>query len=220
MFSILKTRFGIPGVISVIALVLATTGGAFAAKYLITSTNQIKPSVLKKLKGTRGPTGPTGAQGSAGANGKDGAPGAEGKQGSQGIQGENGSPWTAGGVLPPGETETGTFVTHGATPGGTGAISFPIPLASPVSATNIVVIQEAASVPANCNDGEGTAPGVTNPEADAGKLCIFAAFGGPVGGVLNPTTFEPEATVVGGMVVQTLSSLDETGFGSWAVTAP
>jgi hypothetical protein len=83
MLSVLRNRFGVPGIISVIALVLAMTGGAWAAsKYIITSTKQIKPSVLKSLKGKTGPQGPAGPQGSAGpagAKGADGAPGANGQ---------------------------------------------------------------------------------------------------------------------------------------------
>jgi hypothetical protein len=82
MLSVLRNRFGVPGVISVIALVLAMTGGAWAAsKYIITSTKQIKPSVLNSLKGKagpQGPAGPAGPQGSAGPKGADGAPGANG----------------------------------------------------------------------------------------------------------------------------------------------
>ncbi len=81
MFSTLRTRFGIPGVISTIALVFAMTGGAFAAKYLITSTNQIKPSVLKKLKGAAGPAGAAGAQGAQGAAGANGTNGTNGTDG-------------------------------------------------------------------------------------------------------------------------------------------
>jgi len=79
MFSLLRNRVGIPGVIAVVALVLAMTGGAWAAsKYIITSTKQIKPSVLSALKGKAGPAGPAGANGTNGANGAPGAPGAPG----------------------------------------------------------------------------------------------------------------------------------------------
>lgn len=90
MFSTLRTRFGAPGIIAVIALVFAMGGSAFAAKYLITSTKQIKPSVLTALKGKAGPAGPTGLAGSAGSKGDAGAPGAAGKEGSVGKSGENG----------------------------------------------------------------------------------------------------------------------------------
>src|SRR5689334_19155805 len=63
-------------VVATLALVFAMTGGALAAKhYLLTSTKQIKPSVLAKL---RGRTGPRGAAGPAGLRGETGAAGASG----------------------------------------------------------------------------------------------------------------------------------------------
>jgi hypothetical protein len=86
-----------PGLaIAVVALFIALGGTAFAAKhYLITSTSQIKPTVLKKLRGKRGlagPTGATGAKGAAGAAGPAGAPGAPGKEGPAGKEGKEGPP--------------------------------------------------------------------------------------------------------------------------------
>ena len=88
MFQALRTKFGIPGLISVLALVFVMGGAAYAAKkYVITSTAQIKPSVLKSLKGKAGPAG---ANGTNGANGKDGI------NGKDGARGEAGSPGTPG----------------------------------------------------------------------------------------------------------------------------
>ena len=59
-------------VVATLALIFALSGSAMAARhYLVTSTKQIKPSVLKKLhgaKGARGPAGASGLQGAAGAN--------------------------------------------------------------------------------------------------------------------------------------------------------
>ena len=53
--------------IASLALFFALGGTAIAAKhYLITSTKQIKPSVLKQLHGAQGPQGPAGPQGAAG----------------------------------------------------------------------------------------------------------------------------------------------------------
>jgi hypothetical protein len=71
------------------AVVLAIGGGtAFAGvHYLITSTKQIKPSVLRSLKG-RGPAGPRGKQG---AQGSQGVAGEQGPQGAAGPAGTNGA---------------------------------------------------------------------------------------------------------------------------------
>jgi hypothetical protein len=61
-------------VAATLALVFAMSGGALAANhYLITSTKQIKPSVLKKLKGAKGTKGATGSRGPAGAAGPTGS---------------------------------------------------------------------------------------------------------------------------------------------------
>ena len=62
--------------IALLALFFALGGTAVAAKhYLITSTSQIKPSVLNKLKGNAGPQGAQGAQGPQGLQGPQGAAG-------------------------------------------------------------------------------------------------------------------------------------------------
>jgi hypothetical protein len=69
-------------VIASVALFVALGGTAIAAKhYLINSTRQINPKVLKKLRGARGATGAPGVQGKQGPQGVPGAAGGEGKQG-------------------------------------------------------------------------------------------------------------------------------------------
>lgn len=67
--------------IALVALVFALGGTALASGYIITNIGQIKPSVVKKLRGRRGQRGPRGPQG---------APGAQGGQGAQGAQGDPG----------------------------------------------------------------------------------------------------------------------------------
>jgi hypothetical protein len=66
-------------VIACLALFFALGGSALAARhYLISSTAQIKPSVLAKLKGGRGPGGPSGASGPQGPQGPGGPQGPAG----------------------------------------------------------------------------------------------------------------------------------------------
>jgi hypothetical protein len=99
MFSRIRKRFTYTNAIMTLALVFAMTGGAYAAgKYLITSTKQIKPSVLKQLQGKAGKAGPEGKAGAPGAPGKDGV---AGKDGVNGVNGKDGvsvvsSPESAG----------------------------------------------------------------------------------------------------------------------------
>jgi hypothetical protein len=76
----MRRRLTYANVVATLALVFSMSGGALAANhYLISSTKQISPKVLKKLKGNRGPTGLTGPQGKEGTPGKNGDEGKEGK---------------------------------------------------------------------------------------------------------------------------------------------
>lgn len=75
-------------VIALVALVVALGGTAVAAsRYIITSTSQIKPSVLKKLRGKTGGRGAKGATGLQGSEGQRGPQGPEGQRGPEGPQG-------------------------------------------------------------------------------------------------------------------------------------
>ena len=85
MFSAIQRRFTYANVVATLALVFAMSGGALAAKhYLVNSTKQINPKVLKKLRGQRGGRGATGATGAAGAAGSAGKEGPAGREGPQG----------------------------------------------------------------------------------------------------------------------------------------
>jgi hypothetical protein len=81
----LRKHLSYANIVATLALLFAMSGGALAAKhYLVNSTKQINPKVLKKLKGN------------AGSTGRPGAPGAMGSQGTAGVNGSSGSPGASG----------------------------------------------------------------------------------------------------------------------------
>jgi hypothetical protein len=270
MFSTLRMKFGIPGVISVIALVFAMFGGAYAAS---NSSGGGKATVSAKQgkqgkrgkpgkigptgpQGAAGPAGPAGAKGDAGAAGAPGAPGAsvtntklnsgnancaEGGaefkvgagsptfacNGEEGTQGEEGSPWTAGGTLPPKATETGTWLVT--SPDGTGvfagwevgAISFPIPLPGSIASDHIKLVTTPA--PAECENAEHAgAAGFKNPEAQPGYLCVFQAEKENMThiGFVTPGFGDEIALPSGVLVVYEPTAPLARAEGTWAVTAP
>jgi hypothetical protein len=166
MLSAIRNRITPATVIATLALLFAMTGGAYAAKkYLVTSTKQISPSVLKSLKGAAGKPGANGSSGTPGAKGESGAAGAKGDngagggagptgpagptgaQGPAGLQGKEGAPGkegkegpsgSAGGTLPEGTTETGAWFASntGLSPfAAAGTVSFATPLAKPILPT-------------------------------------------------------------------------------------
>jgi Collagen triple helix repeat (20 copies) len=96
MFSAIRKRVTYTNVAMTVALVFAMSGGAYAAgKYLITSTKQISPKVLKSLQGKAGKAGAPGAQGPAGPAGPQGPVGAKGENGVAGSNGTNGTSVTS-----------------------------------------------------------------------------------------------------------------------------
>jgi Collagen triple helix repeat (20 copies) len=122
MLSPLRNRFGIPGVISVIALVFAMLGGAYAAsndsgsgKATASAKGKPGPRGPRGKTGPAGPAGPQGPVGPAGAKGDTGAAGSNGKDGTPGKDGESvsGTPIASGGAC--GAGVTGVKYTLGAT---------------------------------------------------------------------------------------------------------
>jgi len=163
MFKRIQDRVGTAGlIVAVVALVAALSGVAVAANSGLSGKQKKEVEKIAKkfagkpgapgAPGAVGAAGPAGAPGAKGDKGDKGDQGAPGAQGSPGARGPQGDPWTAGGVLPAGETETGTW-SIGALPGQVvvndpanevtatvappefinSAISFPIPLASELS---------------------------------------------------------------------------------------
>jgi hypothetical protein len=159
------------------------TGGAYAAKkYLITSTKQISPKVLKALQGKAGPAG---ANGLAGASGKEGPAGPAGPPGPPGPKGENGkdgSPWTVSGTLPEGKTLQGDWAITAEAPGtgisegvaattidfGIPLVAAPVPIYVKAPTEEEVAKHEFPTPPAGCTGN------VDEPGAEPGNLCVFA----------------------------------------------
>jgi hypothetical protein len=207
MYQRIKDRFGTAGlVVAVIALVAAVGGTALAAGGLTKSQEKQVTKIAKKYAGKPGAIGPAGANGTNGTNGAAGAKGADGEsvdvntyagpecatateEGAEltnttgtvyvcnGENGIEGSPWTAGGTLPSGKTETGVWGGIAAAGPNVFPMSFSLPLALPLDAAHAIGIKEGASVPAECENTThaGTAS-PTNPEADPGYVCAYLAF--------------------------------------------
>ncbi len=200
-FSRVRKSFSYTNVALTLVLVFAMSGGAYAAsKYVISSTKQISPKVLKALKGqagvagkqgvagVAGPAGPEGKPGKEGTPGKEGALGKEGPVGKEGPAGKNGSagsPWTAGGTLPSGKTLKGQWGVVGTASGEfsvlTNAVSYGIPLATEPIDIYYIAANTGEGEPANGEAAEapaireGKCKGtVHEPEAMPGYLCVFA----------------------------------------------
>jgi hypothetical protein len=227
MLSRIRKRLTYTNVALTLALVFAMSGGAYAAsKYVITSTKQIKPSVLKQLQGkagaqgpvgAQGPAGPAGATGLAGAAGVKGETGTTGPEGPPGKNGENGKNGTTGftKVLPKGETETGTWsvvLKEGQT---LIPLSFSIPLAQQLEGTNVHIAPN--------KECPGTAE---EPKAEAGNLCVYIGADENIelSRIAPPYELGISGTGRSGAVVFVGSSAKpgESGLavGTWAVTAP
>jgi hypothetical protein len=192
--------------IALTALVFAMTGtGMAASHYMISSTRQISPKVLKQLRGRTGARGLPGPAGAGGSNGK------------EGPQGPAGPLLT---TLPAGRTQTGVYGAEGSVQVAvkpafaSASISFQLPLAAN-PATHFIHVKESA--PPQC-------PGsVTNPQAASGNLCIYEGQAANAKNVTayDPVNLEADASSRFGAVVSVESIESIARFyseGSWAVT--
>ena len=207
-----KRRLSYAHVAAALALFLSLSSGALAAhRYLITSTKQIKPSVLSALARH-------GAAGTAGASGQQGAKGAAGDGGSPGPIA------TAPTVLAPAQTETGVWGASTVAENGANLYrltgSFPIPLAEPIP-EGLVGYVARGSIPSRECPGVG--------QAAPGFLCIYEAAGENIKTPSQVSVFDPDdpeghAQSAGRSgFAMVLSSADEGNSfisGTFAVTAP
>jgi hypothetical protein len=230
-----QDRVGTAGlIVAIAALVLALGGGAYAASGALTSKQKKEVTKIAQTEAKKfaGKTGPAGSNGSNGSKGDTGATGPEGKQGPQGKQGpegkqgeegepgEPGSPWTVGGTLPKGATETGTWSFSASKADGENAegglfvpISFPVPLASGLSETQVVFVH--APMEGGCL---GSA---SNPTAPEGKLCVYKneLVNATADGVFNLSATNEGANAPGALLFLGSVTDGAYGFGSFAVTA-
>lgn len=244
MFSKIRGRMSPAGLVAVVVLVFAMTGGAYAAKkYLITSTKQISPAVLAQLKGAKGaagspgaqgpagPAGPAGSQGASGSNGTNGERGEKGEKGDRGEKGEKGADGQTGftETLPPAKTETGVWtlgiggVKLAGKPLIEAAISFSIPLPSSAVLEDEGAVFLDQEETENKSGKEGCNGTDENPTAPPGELCIYTHEEQVeekhlVGGIGNPGGMN-----VNGVLIHASNAKEDVAihsFGSWAVTAP
>ncbi len=257
MFARVHQRLGTAGfVLAIVALLVALSGGAYAASGALTSKQKKEVEKIAKKyagkPGAPGQQGPAGAKGDTGASGPQGNPGADGNAGGTGNEGKagangksvtvsgitaggskcegragaevkqegassgtavcEGSPWTAGGTLPAGKSETGTWVINAPTsfvpivP-----ISFTFPVTGPVA---LVFVKAAGDHETEC---PGTAE---DAQAAPGFLCVYADELSPLTNVENVSGVERPSGFYLLMFPEEGNTVTASGVGTWAVTAP
>jgi len=228
-------------VISIVALVAALGGGAYAASGGLTGKQKKEvEKIAKKYAGKPGPAGPSGPTGPGGAKGDSGAKGDAGAAGANGTNGTNGTNGLTGFTesLPSEKTETGTWSYETLAEGVTTTrfpISFPIPLAegTQVDVHYIALVRDPVSEELEPGQPTQECPGsAAAPEAAPGNLCIYETLISTAGTATSGNSFDPisaeggiigtagKAGSVGSLI--TLFGLEEgnRGVGDWAVTAP
>ncbi len=235
----MRKRLSYANVTATLALVFAMSGGAMAANhYLITSTKQINPKVLKKLTGKAGKTGATGATGAAGATGATGPQGKEGSKGEKGEPGKEGAPnpnavfatnaghatnsdelggvgashyVRPGSTLTSGDTESGVY--------GAGAGEGQVAVAS------ITFVPKLAAAPTKTEYvPSGTTSNCPGPDqAVAGYLCVYGGWNynvteNCIGGLSTACSSSP--TVDGAEMFFISTAKEGNTTGTWAYKAP
>lgn len=227
---------------------IASGGLSGAEKKLIKKESEKSAKKFAKA-GPQGAPGAPGAKGTNGTNGKDGSAGTDGKsvevlagaagcgtpggstvrvKGEPGTaqevcNGDEGSPWTAGGVLPPEKTETGLIGGRG-TSASLIPISFSIPLPAALDTSHVKIVNVGDVVPAECAGGT-----VANPKAAPGYLCAYnSAFSevfetetpAKLISVFNPVASNAGAATTGALISTQAGEPFDTMGATYAVTAP
>lgn len=143
------------------------------------------------------------------------------------CNGKEGSPWTAGGILPPGSTETGSYFDQFDEAEGFAPITFPILLPAPnLTAAKVHFPTEANFV--DFDETGGSALGCKGtaalPLAPPGHLCVYSSLlkNATFNGVRNLGNAAAGSNRSGGLVRFNLGAEPEAArvSGSFAVTAP
>lgn len=208
------------------------------------------PKGATGAEGATGETGATGATGDTGVAGEspeghgftgaeEAGPPIEGKcNGAGGVlyeaaskehivcNGKEGSPWTAGGVLPSGKEETGTWafsVSGGDDEGHALApFSFPIRLPEPLTSANVFYFNKTG-FNEHCEGGSSTTPKVKSTVYGATEHATLCVFQGEKEHAtfleISQSSFSSQgASVAGGVVVFGVTEAAH-GVGAWAVKA-
>jgi hypothetical protein len=240
MLNRIHQKLGTAGfIISIVALVAALGGGAYAASGGLNGKQKKEVEKIAKKyagkQGASGPAGPAGPAGTAGAKGDTGAPGTNGTNGTNGSNGAPGAPGKNGitgftATLPAAETETGIWSAVATWPSGQ-TLSFPIsyniPLATPSEHVEYLNQEEAENSEGSgkCElKGSGFA---ATPIAPPGYLCVFTQveeFGTLLNVGPSPVSVAEDATFGSLVWVKLEESTGPTDFrasnhGVWAVTA-
>lgn len=156
------------------------------------------------------------------------------------LKGPEGDPWTAGGTLPVGATETGAWafgtLPAGALPGASGLripLSFTIRLATDLAASKVHFINAAGNEsrlnestfePEEIENPPNCLGSVAAPSAVSGHLCIYTkTLIGAIGFSNFEGIFSPSSATAGGSKAGAILRLlnvegNSSGFGTWAVT--
>jgi hypothetical protein len=184
----MRRHLSYANIVATLALIFAMSGGALAAsRYLLHSTRQISPGVLKALKGRTGKRGLAGNLGPVGPQGIAGPPGGKGPKGEQGKDGPAG--FSPSSPLPSGQSESGDYGARmqASTAGAfSESITFPQHLEAPIPALE-VVYTNAAEAP-HCKG-----PG----QADKGYLCIYSLSSGALEGPPTVSNLETSSPATG-----------------------